>query len=183
MCLFQFWFPQGICPVIGLLGRMVVSFPVFKGISILFSVVVVSVCTPTRKEFLQGWVFAALFWGGMWTAISGWDIVEKWGHFSNWISQKSFFQKLKEESRPGISLVGKHLEEKMASRSVPWPYTEMLFTWPCSCPLETLFIFWRDITVWLPAGLFFTFSDLTACKQVTSRSKSVFTAISWESSN
>jgi len=41
--------------------------------------------------------------------------------------QKSFFQKLKEKSRPGISLVGKHLEEKMVSRSVAWPYIEMLF--------------------------------------------------------
>ena len=41
-------------------------------------------------------------------------------------------------------------------------------------------MFWRDITIWLPAGLFFTFSDLTACKRVTSRSKPVFTAVSWE---
>ena len=49
----------------------------------------------------------------MGTAISGWDIVEKWGHFSNWRSQKSFFQTLKEKSRPGISLVGKHLEENI----------------------------------------------------------------------
>ena len=32
---FQLWFPQGICPVVGLLGRMVVLFLVFKGLSIL----------------------------------------------------------------------------------------------------------------------------------------------------
>ena len=30
MCLFQFWFPQGICLGVGLLGHMVVLFLVFK---------------------------------------------------------------------------------------------------------------------------------------------------------
>ena len=34
MCLFQFWFPQGICLAVGLLGHMVVLFLVFIGISI-----------------------------------------------------------------------------------------------------------------------------------------------------
>ena len=34
MCLFQFWFPEGICIGVGLLGYMVVLFLVFKGISI-----------------------------------------------------------------------------------------------------------------------------------------------------
>jgi len=29
MCLFQFWFPQGICQGVGLLGHMVVLFLVF----------------------------------------------------------------------------------------------------------------------------------------------------------
>ena len=29
MCLFQFWFPQCVCPVVGLLGHMAVLFPVF----------------------------------------------------------------------------------------------------------------------------------------------------------
>ena len=38
MCLFQLWFCQGICPEVGLLGHMVVLFLVFKGISILFSI-------------------------------------------------------------------------------------------------------------------------------------------------
>ena len=28
-CLFQFWFPRFVCPVVGLLGRMAVLFPVF----------------------------------------------------------------------------------------------------------------------------------------------------------
>ena len=39
MCLFQFWFPQGICLGVGLLGHMMVLFLVFKGISILSSIV------------------------------------------------------------------------------------------------------------------------------------------------
>ena len=47
MCLFQLWFPQDICPVVGLLGHMVVLFLVFQRISVLFSIVVESVCIPT----------------------------------------------------------------------------------------------------------------------------------------
>ena len=38
MCHFQFWFPWCVCPAVGLLGRIVVLFPVFKGISTLFSI-------------------------------------------------------------------------------------------------------------------------------------------------
>ena len=34
MCLFEFWFPEGICIGVGLLGHMVVLFLVFKRISI-----------------------------------------------------------------------------------------------------------------------------------------------------
>ena len=37
MCLFQFWFPQGIRIGVGLLGHVVVLFQVFKGISISHS--------------------------------------------------------------------------------------------------------------------------------------------------
>ena len=40
---FQLWCPQGTCPVVGLLGHMVVLFLVFKEISILFLTVAVSV--------------------------------------------------------------------------------------------------------------------------------------------
>ena len=36
MCLFELWFSQDICPIVGLLGHMVVFFLIFKGISILF---------------------------------------------------------------------------------------------------------------------------------------------------
>ena len=35
MCFFQFWFPQGLCLGVGLLGHMMVLFLVFKGISIV----------------------------------------------------------------------------------------------------------------------------------------------------
>ena len=50
MCFFQFWLPQGACPAGGLLCHMAVLFPVFfKGISILFSIVAIPVCTPTNR--------------------------------------------------------------------------------------------------------------------------------------
>ena len=49
MCLFQFWFPQGICLGVGLLGPMIVLFLVFKGISILSSIVAISVYIPTSS--------------------------------------------------------------------------------------------------------------------------------------
>ena len=47
MCLFLFWFPEGICLVVGLLDPMVVLFLDFKGISILSSIVVVLIYIPT----------------------------------------------------------------------------------------------------------------------------------------
>ena len=50
ICLFQFWFPQGICLGVGLLGPMIVLFLVFKGISILSSIVAVSVYIQTSKK-------------------------------------------------------------------------------------------------------------------------------------
>ena len=49
MCLFQFWFPQGLCLGVGLLGHTAVLFAVFKGISTLFSIVAVLVCIPTNS--------------------------------------------------------------------------------------------------------------------------------------
>ena len=48
MCLFQLWFFQNICPVEGLLGHLVVLLLVFKGISILFSIVAISIYTPKQ---------------------------------------------------------------------------------------------------------------------------------------
>ena len=48
-CVFQFWFPQCVCPAVGLLGHKVVLFAIFKGISRLFSIVAVLVCIPTNS--------------------------------------------------------------------------------------------------------------------------------------
>ena len=47
--LHQFWFPRCVCPAVGLLGHMAVLFPVFEGISTLFSIVAVLVCIPTNS--------------------------------------------------------------------------------------------------------------------------------------
>ena len=49
MCLSKLWFSQDICPITGLLGHMVVLFPVFKGISILLFKVAVSVYILTNS--------------------------------------------------------------------------------------------------------------------------------------
>ena len=49
MCLFWFWFPQGICLGVGFLGHMVLLFLVFKGISITSSIVAVSINIPTNS--------------------------------------------------------------------------------------------------------------------------------------
>jgi len=55
-CLFQFWFPRSVCPAVGLWGHMAVLFPVFKGISTLFSIVAVLVCIPTNS--VRGFPFS-----------------------------------------------------------------------------------------------------------------------------
>ena len=49
MCLFQFWFPQGIHLGLGLLGHIMVLFLAFYGITILSSIVAVSIYIPTGK--------------------------------------------------------------------------------------------------------------------------------------
>ena len=49
MCLFQFWFPQGLFLGVGLLDHMVVLFLTFKGISILSSIVAVSIYISTTS--------------------------------------------------------------------------------------------------------------------------------------
>ena len=48
MCLFELWVSQAN-PVVGLLGHMVDLFLVFKGISMLFPIVAVSVYIPTNS--------------------------------------------------------------------------------------------------------------------------------------
>ena len=50
MCLFQLWLPPGICLGVGWLGHMVVLFLVFKGISILSSIVAVSLYIPSTAQ-------------------------------------------------------------------------------------------------------------------------------------
>ena len=50
MCLLKFWFPQGICLEVGLLGHMVVLFLVFKEISIPSSIVAVSIYIPPKVQ-------------------------------------------------------------------------------------------------------------------------------------
>ena len=47
--LFQFWFPWGVCPSVGLLGHMAVLLPVFKGISTLFFIVAAPVCISNKS--------------------------------------------------------------------------------------------------------------------------------------
>ena len=49
MCPFQFWFPQGICLGVGLLGHVVILFLVFKGIFIPSLIVAISVYIPTNS--------------------------------------------------------------------------------------------------------------------------------------
>ena len=49
MSILQLWLPQSICPIMGLVGHMVVLFSVFKGISLLFSIVAVSIYIPTNN--------------------------------------------------------------------------------------------------------------------------------------
>ena len=53
MCLFQFWFPQGIHLGLGLLGHIMVLFLAFYGITILSSIVAVSVyiLTSNARKF------------------------------------------------------------------------------------------------------------------------------------
>ena len=50
MCLFQFWLPQGISLLVGLLGDVVVLFLGFKEISIPSSIVAISVYIPTNRS-------------------------------------------------------------------------------------------------------------------------------------
>ena len=78
MCLFQFWFPQGIFLGVGLLGHMVVLFLVFKGISILSSIVAVSIYIPTNSArafpFLHPVSSIYCFWTFWW-----WPFWLVWG--------------------------------------------------------------------------------------------------------
>ena len=54
MCLFQFWFPQCVCPAVGLLGHKAVLFLVFKGIFTLFFVRVPWTARRPKQSILKG---------------------------------------------------------------------------------------------------------------------------------
>ena len=59
MCLFELLFSQGIYPGVGFLGHVVVLFRVSWAISVLYSIVVVSVCiSPKKARWLP---FASFF--------------------------------------------------------------------------------------------------------------------------
>ena len=49
MCLFELWFSLDICPGVGLLDYMVVLYFIFKGTSLLFSLVAAPVYIPTNS--------------------------------------------------------------------------------------------------------------------------------------
>ena len=49
MGLFQFWFPQGICQEVGLLGHLVVLLPVFLAIFVPSSIMAISNYIPTNS--------------------------------------------------------------------------------------------------------------------------------------
>ena len=60
MCLLELWLEsQGMCPVVELLGHIVDLFLVFKGFSVLFSRMAVSVYMPTNS--IGGFPFLYIF--------------------------------------------------------------------------------------------------------------------------
>ena len=69
---FGLWFSLDVCPGIGLLDHMVALFSVFKGTSILFSILVVPVYIPTNSEGggpLPPYSFARVLFAFLVTAI------------------------------------------------------------------------------------------------------------------
>ena len=74
LCLFESWFSQVIYAVVGLLGHMIVVFSVFKGTSILFSTVAVTIFIPTHSP--RGFTFPHFY---RWWAFWYWPFWLVWG--------------------------------------------------------------------------------------------------------
>ena len=108
MCLFQFWFPWGVCPAVELLGCMAILFPVFWGVSTLFSILAVLVCISTNSvrgfpflHTLSGiYCLQTFWWQPFWLVWDGTSyLFFNWGiialqycvhfcHTSAWISHR-----------------------------------------------------------------------------------------------
>ena len=54
MCLFQFWFPQCVCPAVGLLGRMAVFYSVFL-LPVLYTLSAVNSLSHTSYFYSSGY--------------------------------------------------------------------------------------------------------------------------------
>ena len=81
MCLFQFWFPQGICLGVGFLGHMVLLILVFKGIFIWSSIVAVSIyiLTNTARAFSFLHTLSSIY---CLLTIWWWPFWQVWGNIS-----------------------------------------------------------------------------------------------------
>ena len=91
MCLFQSWFPQGLCPVVGLLGRMSILFQVFlRNLHTVLHSGYISLHShqqyksipfsphPLQHLLLVDFGIAAILTGMKWVPHSGFDL-----HFSD----------------------------------------------------------------------------------------------------
>ena len=131
MCLFQPWFPQGICLGVGLLVHMVLLILVFKGIFIRSSIVAVSVYILTNSttafSFLHTFssIYCLLtFW---W-----WPFWQVWGDISLYF----WFESIMSD-----------VEDIMLSSNNEWYWASFPVFQPLVCLL------WRNVCL----GLFFHF--------------------------
>ena len=64
MGLVQFWFPQGICLGVGLLGHMVVLFLVLKGMTLPSSIVALSIdiLTKSARAFHFLYILSSIYY-------------------------------------------------------------------------------------------------------------------------
>ena len=125
VCLFQLWFSQSICLVVGFLGHMVALFLVFKGTSILFSISSVQfsrdITLPTKVCLVKAMVFPVV---NVWM----WELDHKEGWVpKNWcfwtvmlektlespLDSKEIKQSILKEISPEYSLEGLMLKLKL----------------------------------------------------------------------